>query len=352
MTETKTFRYALFRGSKKWKCPGCGQKSAVLYLDAETGQLLPDHVARCDRENNCGYHFTPKEYFDSNPDSRGVLLHAESKRVDVPGPVGYLPFEVMEKSVSRHKQCNLYPFLERLFREVVATELCQNYFIGANKDRNTVFWQVNQAGKVCQAKVMVYDAETGRRNKQTGANFAGKMILDNQEANLSQCFFGEYLLSMDENVSKPVAIVESEKTAVIASIFYPDFIWIATGGKYGAKWTEGKVCKVLSGRKVILFPDLGAFESWQSKGLLLAAVANCRVAVSDILERNATEEEHQSGLDIADYLLKNEDSSGLALTDHDYPVIWDLKRNRESFPTEYEHKGLINKETDLALSIV
>ena len=46
--------------------------------------------------------------------------------------------------------------------------------------------------------------------------------------NLNQCFFGEHLLL---NNKKPVAVVESEKTAVIASICFPEFVWLAVGSK-------------------------------------------------------------------------------------------------------------------------
>jgi hypothetical protein len=45
--------------------------------------------------------------------------------------------------------------------------------------------------------------------------------------------------------------------------------------------------------------------------------------ISDLLEISATEEERIKGLDLADYLLRVVDGSGLALTDHDYPVIFD-----------------------------
>jgi len=79
---------------------------------------------------------------------------------------------------------------------------------------------------------------------------------------------------------------------------------------------------------VILFPDLNAFDSWKSKGLLMAATAVCKVVISDLLEKYATNDDKSKGLDLADYLLRVQDSSGLALTDHDYPVIWDYRKNR------------------------
>jgi hypothetical protein len=51
-------------------------------------------------------------------------------------------------------------------------------------------------------------------------------------------------------------IVNSETTAIIYSIYYLNYVWIATGGINGCKWTERDVCKILEGRKVVLFPDL------------------------------------------------------------------------------------------------
>jgi len=327
----KEFKYQLDNSSRKFPCPECGQKRLVRYIDQDK-QFLSEKVGRCDRESNCGYHYTPKQHFTDNPALNTSALpgpripskeHSEAAR-----PIKYLQFEIMDASVTKHHRCNIYPFLNKIFRAHLAAKLCENYFIGTNKDGNTVFWQVDIKGLIRQAKVMQYNSDTGRRNKETGAIFAGKKILGDTEANLQQCFFGEFLLSFSENDSKPVAIVESEKTAAISSVYFPEFVWLATGGKNGAKWTEQSVCNVLKGKKVVLFPDLGAFENWKGKGLLLSQVAGCQVAVSDTLEKIATEEDRSSGLDIADYLLRNEDSTALALTDYDYPVIWDYPTHK------------------------
>jgi len=50
--------------SSKYRCPSCNQQRRFTrYIDTETGEQLPDHVGRCDREDKCGYHYTPKQYF-------------------------------------------------------------------------------------------------------------------------------------------------------------------------------------------------------------------------------------------------------------------------------------------------
>lgn len=110
--------------------------------------------------------------------------------------------------------------------------------------------------------------------------------------NLVQCFFGEHLLSL--NPMKKVAIVESEKTAVIASYYLPEYIWLASGGKGGLN--RGK-CTVLRNRNVTLFPDLGAYDDWRTQAHQYG------FTVSRMLEDIATDEDRDAGLDLADYLL-------------------------------------------------
>ena len=90
-----------------------------------------------------------------------------------------------------------------------------------------MFWQVDILGRVRQAKVISYQSDTLKRNKDLNVWFAGKTILKNAEANLQQCFFGENQLK-DAPLTIPVAIVESEKTAIVCSIKMPQFIWLAT----------------------------------------------------------------------------------------------------------------------------
>jgi hypothetical protein len=233
--------------------------------------------------------------------------------------IDYIPFDTMETSVMLYEKCNLFPLLDRLFRHNLASWLCRNYLIGSSKSGATAFWQVDTAYRVRQVKVINFDQDI-HRSKRVPPVFAGKKILGDA-ANLSQCFFGEHLLVDDH---RPVAITEGEKTAVIASVYFPRLVWIATGGKFGCSFTEKSKASVLRGRKVILFPDADAYNLWSEKAPLLAAVAGCHVRVSDTLEKNTTVEEKVAGLDIADFLLKVTDKTGLALTDYVYPAMWDF----------------------------
>jgi hypothetical protein len=118
--------------------------------------------------------------------------------------------------------------------------------------------------------------------------------------------------------NKTIAIVESEKTAIIASIYIPQYVWIAAGSLNNLSIER---CSILKGRNVILFPDLNGFNKWSTKALEINKIAN--VYVSDIIERIATEEERIKSLDLVDYLIKNRDKSGFALHEFGYPIFWD-----------------------------
>jgi len=117
---------------------------------------------------------------------------------------------------------------------------------------------------------------------------------------MKQCLFGEHLLSETSIPASTVAIVESEKTALIAALFIPDFVWLATGGMHGS--FNSKAMQVLCGREVILFPDLKATEEWKRKTAMLHSICK-RVTCSDLLEKMATDRQREAGLDIADFLL-------------------------------------------------
>ena len=104
--------------------------------------------------------------------------------------------------------------------------------------------------------------------------------------------FGEHLL-IDK--IKPVAIVESEKTAVIASAYLPQYIWMAAGGS--------DELSIIKNRTIILFPDLKMFNKWKLKANdLMTKLRGNSILVSDYLELNADERDRELGLDIADYL--------------------------------------------------
>ena len=307
-------RYILepYKGMKtRYRCPVCQyrDKTFSLYIDTETGEHIQPTVGRCNRESNCGYHYTPKQYFQDNDisfDTPQPKAYKPRPVTPQPKPVSFIPIEVfkqslkVEKYVSQLAETNHFiKFLIDLFGVDLANELVSRYFIATSKHWNgtTVFWQIDLKGKVRTGKIMLYSPTTGKRVKEpyNHINWVHNALKE-PDFELKQCLFGEHLL-IDK--TKPVAIVESEKTAIIASVYLPRFIWLAVGSL--SNLTESK-CHVLKGRTVTLFPDLNGFEKWSSKAKELSHIASFQI--SDLLERKASEAERKQGFDLADFLIK------------------------------------------------
>jgi hypothetical protein len=207
----------------------------------------------------------------------------------------------MERSLTNYAMNPLYIYLSGVLGKDETSRIFQLYHVGTSKKwgGSTVYWQIDWQGNVRTGKIMLYDRTTGHRIKEPRSYVSWVHTeLNLQEYHLKQCFFGEHLLS--KNPTKPVAIVESEKSALIAAHYMPDFIWLATGGMYGC--FKADVVSILKGRSIMLCPDLGVKEVWLKKIPLLSSICS-KVVLSDSLEQCATDEQRKNGLDIADFLL-------------------------------------------------
>lgn len=302
-------RYILepYKGmNTRYPCPSCQQKNKtfVRYIDTETGKHLAPTVGRCNRESNCGYHYTPKQYFQDNNisfDTPQAKPYNKPKAVTPPRTtISFIPVEVFKQSLKSYESNNFVKFLLGLFGVKITSELISRYFIATSKhwDGATVFWQIDNLGKIRTGKIMLYSSVTGKRVKEPFNHITWvHKAIKQPEFELKQCLFGEHILKTEP--LKPVAIVESEKTAVIASVYLPQLIWLATGSLINL---SVDMCQALRGRTVALFPDLNGFEKWSNKAKELSPLANFNV--SALLEHKATEAERKQGFDLADYLIK------------------------------------------------
>lgn len=294
--------------TSRHKCPKCGDPhSFTYYLDGSTGEVIDKNVGRCNHESRCGYHYTPKQFFIDNPvEKERFSTPVQQKPKQQPQcEISYIPFQYVEKSVSYNSSfvfflCGLFDCYSLESRTI--ERLMQDYALGATKNGSIIYWQIDLKGKVRTGKVMKYDPNTGHRVKGcNGVNWIHSIMkkqkLLSEDFKLVQCMFGEHLLRMYPN--KVVALVESEKSALIASGIYPEYVWLATGGK--SQLSINKL-NVLKGRKVIMFPDVDGFEYWKSRVKDLECIG-CRVFVSDLLERNATEIERKNKIDLADWII-------------------------------------------------
>lgn len=89
----------------------------------------------------------------------------------------------------------------------------------------------------------------------------------------------------------------------------------------------------MSGRKVILVPDLNMEKDWNVKATMLAKVG-AEVSIFDMEQLNPTPQDRDKGLDIADFILSATPSSREAM----FREFEEIKRYwRENNPELYEN---------------
>ena len=179
-----------------------------------------------------------------------------------------------------------------------------DYRLASTPDQAIIFLQIDQDNQCRTGKIMQYNPATGHRikdpNKPGRINWLHSILKRRKQLppdwQLTQCLFGEHLLPQHQD--KTVALVESEKTAIICSAMMPQYLWLATGGKSGL--TSERLSS-LKGRKIIVFPDIDAFKDWQQK---IFTFPHLDIRISRLLEDNATLADRAAHIDLADWILK------------------------------------------------
>ena len=278
------YRYILRKNGKKITCPSCGRKGEfVPYVDENNNVVDAEKYGRCERVNSCGYLMYPKS-------KKGDDWIPQVKVQPPPRPTEYIPKEIVEKTFADFQSNIFFMYLVGLFGREKAFDLQAEYNIGTAKHGGTIFWQMDNYGRFRTGKVMYYQPN-GRRDKNRKSWFAHSKI--SPDFNYQQCFFGLHLVTGD----KPVALCESEKTAVIMSVYMPEYTWLATGGSEMINGTRLLELKRLDA----VFPDNGQFEKWMQKTRTFNRKMNFDV------ERAVTAGVLEVGSDILDlYLLKKE----------------------------------------------
>lgn len=315
------FKYHLAKctGSfRKLTCPSCGRpRCFVPYVD-DNNEILDETVGRCDHESSCAYHLTPSEYFEQNPGARPQgdawrqppewLKRSKPKsrlqlspNTQSKGRPDLMPLDLVNKSIRTDRPCNFLTFLRTLFPEETVQALAQQYRLGVTKKGEVIFYQFDAQGRCHAGKVVQYDPVKGKRVKDTGLDVdwlharMKKQGLLKESWTVDQCVFGEHLL--DKKSRRLVILVEAEKTAVIGAGYLPQYTWVATGGKTQL----GDKLNVLRGFKVMALPDADGYDYWTK---YFEERPYLGIKVSDLIEREVSDEDREAQIDIADWLIR------------------------------------------------
>lgn len=254
----KSFRYILepYKGKKsRHQCPSCEKRGVfVRYIDQETGNWVSETVGRCNREDKCGYWLKPSEYL-----GEGYVSRTDMVKIAPPKPITYHPIEWVEQARIGVENTQFYKYLVKRLGKQHASWAVQEFRLGASSvyPGCVIFWQIDQHMRVHGGKIFQYDPESGRRNHDFGVRWVHTTSRD-ADFGLEQCLFGLHRVT---EKTTSVAVVESEKTAIIMNVKTQsevDKVWVATGGKN----VKSKYLEPLKGKVVYFYPDFDAGDAW------------------------------------------------------------------------------------------
>lgn len=288
--------------------------------------------------HSCGQNFYPDKENEFNPLS---FKQSPKPNPNKDKPISYIDYNIFRRSQAYFDSNNFVTYLKTVFKADLVHKAIDMYKIGTSKLWNgaTVFWQIDELGNARTGKIMLYDDHTGKRVKKPFDHINWvHSVIKIDDYNLGQVFFGTHCINSS---SGSVAIVESEKTAIIASICFPNYTWLAAGCKDGLKIDKFNPIK---NRHIILYPDADAYELWTSfaekyKGSL-------KIKVSSLIDHSLSITEKDKGDDIADFLL-------LQLPDDLKPIVnQNVECDSNSIPDCASNMGkLINQNPNLSTLI-
>lgn len=295
------YKYSLDKSSKKFICPKCGKKRFVKYVDNETKEYLEDGSGRCDRASSCKNH--------KSPNKNQVI--SEFVAPIIQRPASTIQSDFLKLCSRNFDENNLIQFLEYYFSEVEIQLVITQYRIGTSKHwkGSTIFWQIDSKNQIRAGKVMLYDDKTGKRIKvpYSHIQWVHKLLkLENYE--LEQCLFGLHLTT--NSTIKKIAIVEAEKTAIIMSLFLPNYLWVATGGKGNF---NKKMLLPIKEFEILAYPDKSEFDDWNKTTLQLQK-EGFKINCSRFIENKDV----PKGTDLADIYIETRNNTKPVITQTQY----------------------------------
>ena len=292
------------RQGGKMICPKCGRKSFVPYIYNDTGEIIDPTCGRCDHEQSCGYHLPPAEFFKANPDhnnGRGGFMpytRPIPTTIDFCGLDEWAARQTADEALESDFARGLVNYFDT---EAVKSAISRYHIQSIGRGRNTAFPCISVDGMVTDVMVLGYQADL-HRNDVCYHYYGDTAQKEQLKADYPEgykydpCYFGEHLLA--EQTDKNVAVVESQKSAVICSMLFPDMLWLASCGCGNFNVTKSRVLK---DRRVFVYSDKGSSEKWQKVVSELQTIGY-NIHLRPIMEDFA---EYGANADVVDVIMDN-----------------------------------------------
>lgn len=243
-----------------------------------------------------------KQNQNPSPDKKQVsIFQGNSLTPNYHLPMWYSSFSTETTFCKALVNCNYLSYEQMV-------HAAQRFHLGRSRDGGVIFWQLDEHGVTRDGKIMFYrddchrDKSPGKHPTWVSARLKAWSGY-NGELNVQRCIFGLHQLPLAYLRHKPVAVLESEKTAVIMSQRRPEYLWMASGG---LSMLQPHLLKPLRGQKVIHFPDTDpdgkTFQRWSEVAAEAQKEFIYPIYVSRLLEDHATPEQKQQKIDIVDFI--------------------------------------------------
>lgn len=173
---------------------------------------------------------------------------------------------------------------------------CQRYHLGKTRNGRPIFWMIDEM-------LTPLDAHIGTDAWLSTLLKAREPLLAPWQ--VTHCLFGLHLCQSKDPCQsvQSVAVVESEKSAILLSELFPEALWMAyaTIGHFSPE-----LFAPLQGHTVILYPRTDPVGDYYLASLELAdqvrRLYHLDISVDSTLEHHATPEQKAAKIDLVDFL--------------------------------------------------
>ncbi len=292
-------------GIARMRCPSCGRVGYKPYINPD-GTLVDETCGRCDHESSCGYHKKPSEMKGEvslvrcHHIAEGQTPYKPKKAISIEHK--YVTMRLPQEGNTLINYLRSQPL--NIKQRMALDQMLKLYMVGTTRpDGDTIWWQEDEHRVVRSGKIMRYKPDGHRDKNHWGGWIHSRMIkagmIDGSEYEYVGCLFGQHLLPVFPNAE--VGIVESEKSALICSIFSDprDKIWMAVGGL--SLLNEARLLPLIQEKRIItVYPDHDGYEKWMGK---VSMIGYDHITVNNYVER-AWREGDPDNADVADILLR------------------------------------------------
>lgn len=310
----KSFKWRLqpFSGREsRFRCPNCGKAQQftryILSSDFQDGKITyaGEEYGVCNRKT-CGYSRYPDK------EARYETIEAKPE-----APKFFYDRSTVTSFHYNWANSELMQYLSSKIDPEKLEEACHLYAVGTLRDGNicidkdstpkkyktfyngTIFWQVDQEANIHRGKVMFYrpDGHREKINDRDGAIMAMWQVCRRKRENEpDMCYFGQHLIRKFPD--RHIALVESEKTAIVASCYLPQFTWMACGSINNFN-AERLAFISKTGLAVVVYPDYDGYAKWEEKARDIRPLfPNNIIRINDSIIKHG-----EGKQDIADILL-------------------------------------------------